>query len=318
MIVKDETIDEVDEKNWDEFIKNSNNGTIFSTTRFYHHHDAPHDVHFIGCHDGIDQITGIAGSFADDAFVSPVGASYGGFIVPSTDFKTTEKGFLSVLDYFKTIGIRRIQITHPPLNYSIEINQNLDFIMRYYGFKEFQTLISSVTEVSNYDETSLSSVGKRAVRKAKKNRLQIKEIRDIDAFYEILRNNKAKFDLKPTHSKSEILKLLDLFPDHISIMGAFYEEKLIAGTLNMQCNSNTLLTFYIASDEAYQKYRPVNYLLHEVCLRAREEGIRYVDFGVSMETDTDNPMVPRRSLIHFKEHFNSKGFLRSRFSLEIS
>ncbi len=318
MIIKDETPDEVNGPEWDSFVDASNNGTIFSTSRFFNHHDEPVDIHFISCRDGIDQIMGITGAFIDDAFVSPAGASYGGFIVPEeSNFETTEKGFLAILDYLKTIGVQKIICTLPPLPYSRNLNQNLDFLMRYYGFREDKTLISSITNLDGYSEMSLSPMCRRAVKKSIKNNVVVRKTDDLDAFYDILLKNKSKYNLEPTHSKHEIHSLLQLFTDKVHLTGAFIEDKLIAGTMNMQCSKSTVLTFYIASDEEYQKFRPVNRLLHEVCMMAKEAGIRFVDFGVSMETDTDNPMDPRRSLIHFKEHFNSKGFLRSRLIYQL-
>ena len=318
MIIKDETLDEVNSPVWDSFVEKSNNGTIFSSSTFYLHHDQPVDVHFISCMDGIDQIMGITGVFDGNSFISPSGASFGGFIIPlESNFSTTEKGFVAILDYLKTIGVQRIYCTFPPLSYVREMNQNIEFLMRYYGFFEEQALISSVTRLEDYDNNKLSSACRRAIKKSIRKNVTVAKTGDLDSFYEILIRNKSKFNLEPTHSKSEIASLLQLFQDKIYIYGAFLEGKMIAGTLNFRCSDSCLLTFYITSDDEYQTLRPVNRLLHEVCLLAQKEGISYVDFGVSMETDTDNPMDPRRSLIHFKEHFNSHGYLRSRFVCEL-
>lgn len=317
MIIKDRSLSDLDEQEWDTFIKSSINGTLFSEARFFHHHERELDVRFISCHDGIDIIAGIVGHFVDSHFISPAGASYGGFVVPSLSFEDTEKGLQSLLEYFKNIGVEHISITFPPLAYYKEINQNLDFLIRYHGFKETITLISSITDTTSYSKSSMSPMCRRAVRKSVKKGIEIKKIEDIQEFYSILVKNKAMFDLKPTHSEQEIRNLLDLYPDDIFLLGAYYQEKLVAGVMNMQCTPDVLLTFYIATDYKYQKLRPVNRLLHETCLWAKKKQIRYVDFGVSMETDTENPMDPRRSLIFFKEHFNSKGYLRSRFDLEL-
>ncbi|HKJ33867.1 MAG TPA: GNAT family N-acetyltransferase [Balneolales bacterium] len=317
MIIKDRSLSEVDEHEWDTFVRSSNNGTIFSEAHFFHHHEEDLDIRFISCHDGIDIIAGIVGSFRGNQFISPTGASYGGFLVPSLSFTDTEKGLVSLLEYFKDIGVNKISVTFPPLAYYKEINQNLDFLMRYYGFQETLTLLSSITDTTKYDKTSISSMCRRAVKKSVKKGIEIKNIADISEFYEILVKNKAKFNLKPTHSETEIRSLLSLYPDDICLMGAYYQEKLIAGVMNMRCTPDVLLTFYIASDYEYQKLRPVNRLLHEICIKAKKNQVRYVDFGVSMETNTENSMDPRRSLIYFKEHFNSKGYLRSRFELEL-
>lgn len=318
MIIKDQSLSELDEREWDSFIKTSINGTIFSEARFFHHHEDEPDIHFISCNDGIDIIGGLVGSFRENQFISPIGASYGGIIIPPLSFAATEKVLQSFLEYFKDIGTDRIILTFPPLAYYKEVNQNLDFLIRYYGFKETVSLISSITKTTSYNEDSLSAMCRRAVKKSIKKGIQVKEIQSIEDFYAILKKNKAKFDLKPTHSLEEIRALLKLYPNNIFLYGAYYKEKLIAGTMNMRCTSDVLLTFYIASDYEYQKFRPVNRLLHETCLLAKKNNISYVDFGVSMETDTDNPMDPRRSLIFFKEHFNSRGYLRSRYELDLS
>jgi hypothetical protein len=313
MIVKDRDLSELDEQEWDDFIRLSNNGTLFSEARFFHHHDHQHNVRFISCHDGIDILAGVVGRFEEDKFISPTSASYGGLIILSLSFEQTEKAVLAIMEYFKDIGIRKISMTFPPIAYNKEINQNLDFLLRYYGFSEKQALISSITDTTGYSEKSLSSMCRRAVKKSFKKNIEVRPVTNIDNFYPILKGNKAKFNLEPTHSKEEINSLIQLYPDRIELLGAYKDNKLLAGVMNMKCTDNVILTFYIASDYQYQKLRPVNRLLHETCMKAKNNNIRYVDFGVSMETDTDNPMDPRRSLIYFKEHFNSRGYLRSRF-----
>jgi hypothetical protein len=313
MIIKDRNITELDEREWDDFIRLSNNGTLFSEARFFHHHDHQQDVRFISCHDGIDILAGVAGRFEDDEFISPIGASYGGLIILSLSFEQTEKALLAIMEYFKDIGIHKISMTFPPIVYSKEINQNLDFLLRYNGFTEKQSLISSITDTSGYSEKSLSSMCRRAVRKSYKKKIEVRPVTDIDKFYSILEGNKARFDLEPTHSKDEINSLIQLYPNRIELLGAYKDNILLAGVMNMKCTDNVILTFYIASDYQYQKLRPVNRLLHETCMKAKNNNICYVDFGVSMETDTDNPMDPRRSLIFFKEHFNSRGYLRTCF-----
>ena len=315
MIVRDQELQEIDLQVWERFISESNNGTLFSTPRFYQHHDEPAPVRFIGCFEGEDLVAGVVGAFNEDGseFTSPVKASYGGIILPSVSFSDTEKALSVLMEYFQTMNVRKIQLTFPPFPYQNQLRQELDFLLRYYGFREGQTLISSITFTEGYDDKALSSMGRRAVKKARKKELLIKPVEDVDAFYHILERNKQKFDLEPTHSLTEIKRLLDLFPDEIKLLGAWKEDTLIAGVMNLQCNEQALLTFYICSLEKYQSLRPVNLLLHQVCVDARDQGIPVVDFGVSMETDTDNPMDPRRSLIFFKEHFNSRGFLRTRY-----
>ena len=315
MIVRDQELEKIDEQIWERFISESNNGTLFSRPRFYRHHDELVPVRFIGCFEGEDLVAGLVGAFNEEAteFTSPVKASYGGLMLPLASFSDTETALTVLMEYFRTIDVRKVQFTFPPLPYQRQLRQDLDFLLKYHGFQESQVLISSITFTDGYDDKALSSMGRRAVKKARKKGVTINPIDNVEAFYDVLEQNKQKFDLEPTHSLGEMRLLLDLFPDEIKLLGAWKDDTLIAGVMNMQCNAQAVLTFYICSLEKYQSLRPVNLLLHQVCVDARDRRISVVDFGVSMETDTDNPMDPRRSLIFFKEHFNSRGFLRTRY-----
>ena len=312
MIVRDQELAEIDEQAWERFIAVSNNGTLFSKPCFYHHHDEPVPVRFIGCYEGEDLLAGLVGAFSEDrnVFISPVKASYGGIILPPASFSDTEKALTVILEYFKTIDVRRIQLTFPPLLYQRQLNQDLDFLLRYHGFRESLTLISSIVSTSEYSEKSISRDNWKSIKKARNSGVRIRPLDDFGIFYELLLHNKKKFDLKPTHSLSEIKQLFRLFPNEMNLTGAWLDDKLIAATMTMHCHPRVLLVFYICSLTGYNRYRPVNLMMHKVILQAKEAGIPAVDFGVSMETDTDNPMDPRRSLIYFKEHFNTHGFLR--------
>lgn len=315
MIVRDQGLDDIDEQAWERFINNSNNGTMFSRPRFYHHQDEPVPIRFVGCYEGEDLVAGLVGSFSEDGteFTSPVKASYGGLILPPVAFTDTEKALTVIREYFMTMDIQRIQLTFPPLWYQRQLNQDLDFLLRYHGFRESKVLISSIVSTNEYSRKTISHDNWKSIKKARNSGVELGPLDDFDAFYELLLQNKSKFNLKPTHSLSEIKRLFELFPDEMNLTGAWLDDKLLAATMTMHCHPNVLLVFYICSMDKYKRYRPVNMMMHEVCLQARENGISAVDFGVSMETDTDNPMDPRRSLIYFKEHFNTHGFLRTTY-----
>lgn len=319
MIVRDESLEEIDGQEWEAFISRSNNGTLFSRPRFYEHHDKPVPVRFIGCFEGGELAGGLVGGYNDDEteFISPIKASYGGIILPPVSFADTEEVLKSILEYFKTNGIRRIQFTFPPLLYKKYLGEDLDFLLSYYGFCQSQVLISSIASTDEYSEETISKNGLYSIRKARRSGIRIAPLADTEAFYELLLLNKKQFDLTPTHSLSEVDRLLRLFPKEITLTGAWLDDKLIAGTMTMHCHPHALLIFYICSLSEYNRHCPVNLMMHEVCLQAKNEGIPFVDFGVSMETDTDNPMDPRRSLIFFKEHFNTRGFLRVRYEWKL-
>lgn len=96
-----------------------------------------------------------------------------------------------------------------------------------------------------------------------------------------------------------------MFPAKIRLWGAFLKDKLIAGVCNFSANSKVVLAFYISHDEEYQEYRAVNLLFYEIMKRYKEEGFRFLDFGIF----TVN-MEPNWGLGRFKENFGARGIFR--------
>ncbi|NOZ74433.1 MAG: GNAT family N-acetyltransferase, partial [FCB group bacterium] len=97
---------------------------------------------------------------------------------------------------------------------------------------------------------------RRAVRKAEKSGVIVRESDDFAAFYTILKNNlRIRHGVEPTHTLEELLRLKALFPDDIRLFGAFLEDRMIAGVVNFICNQDVVLAFYISHDEAFADYR---------------------------------------------------------------
>lgn len=301
---------------FDEFVQKSNNGTIFSQASFYKYHDQEKPVRFYVFTEKGEWLAVCVGAKLENQFKSPFAASYGGLIY-KTDlrFEKQEALLLAFKTYLINQGINEIYFVLAPLCYSKEIDQYLDYLLKYNGFIEDQTLISSVIDLRVFDGQTTFYKANQQVEKARKAGIQVREIQpnELDDFYSILLENKAKFNMKPTHSLSELKRLFQLFPDKMLCYGAFLEDKMIAGALNFVATSKTVLAFYIATDYAFSKWSPTNLLIQSFIEDAKEKGFIYLDLGVSMETDTKNPMDPRRSLIYFKEHFSARGQVRSRF-----
>lgn len=319
-------IQEFDLKNvpktqFDEFVQQSNNGTIFSEATFYKYHDQEKPVSFYVLAEKGEWLAVCVGAKLESQFKSPFAASYGGLIYKiGLRFVKQEALLLAFKSHLEQQGINEIQFVLAPLCYSKEIDQSLDYLLKYYGFIEDQTLISSVVDLREYDLEHSFLKAFKLIEKAKKSGIEIRALQEneLEAFYSILLENKAKFKMKPTHSYAELNRLSQLFPERMLYYGVFLEDKLIACALNFVATSNTILAFYIAMDYAYSSLEPTNILIHSFINDAKEKGFDFLDLGVSMETDTTNPMDPRRSLIHFKERFSARGQVRSRFVWKIN
>ncbi|MFA5775943.1 MAG: GNAT family N-acetyltransferase [Patescibacteria group bacterium] len=317
-------IKEIDIKNpaeWDSFVDESYNGTIFHKLGFLQYHPEERFTFTnLAFYEKEELIAVIPGGLVNGVYKSPIGASYGGFVTKTYEYSVVEQIIDTFLNHIKCSNVKQIQITAPPYVYSLEEGEVIDFVLKYRGFDERHHLISNIKLLWNIKGELLdtfSSMHKRAVAKSYKLGVSVEINDDYESFYNILLENKKKFNVLPTHTLDEIKKIKRLFPESLKLFMAYDKNKVpVAGILVFVCNKTTLLTFYIAHYYSRQELRAVNRLFYEISLWGIENGYHYLDLGISMDTSSTNVMEPSRSLIFFKEGIGSRGFKRTTYQYD--
>ncbi|MHC1736937.1 MAG: GNAT family N-acetyltransferase [Ignavibacteriaceae bacterium] len=307
---------------WDNFVDSSDNGTIFHTQKFLGYHPK--------------------GRFSNDSIViyksnkplallpatvinrngqrvlsSHGGASYGSFVYKKDlNFQEAHQMVDVLQDYAKQLKADAIQMTPPPIIYQSKYSNYIDFALIRNGFGYSKREISSVVQLDVTKEDLLNTYraeARTALKKAIKGGVEIAECDKFEEYYEILKKNlKMRHNVNPTHTLEELKKIKSLFPAKVRLWGAFLGEKLIAGVCNFKANEKVVLAFYISHDEDYQEYRAVNLLFYEIMNRSRDEGFKFLDFGIF----TVN-MEPNWGLGRFKENFGARGIFRDYFYKEL-
>jgi len=300
---------------WDQFVLESNNGTIFHMQKFFDYHSPGkfYFNHLIFSDKG--RITALLpGSRIGDLYESPIGASYGSIVTKDVKFAEAMEIVSTLIEYGKDVGVKEFLLTSAPRVYEKHQNENLDFAMLWQGFNYDLHYISSAIKLD--PETDIISrfqgTVRRNIRKTLKNpdiRIEINE--RYDEFYPILIENKARHDVKPTHSLEDLLKLNELLPDRLKLFMVYYKNKPIAGSSVFICNDTITLCFYNMLLYEYEHFKPIHRVMYEVVKWSTENGYKYLDIGVSQDTKADNPMTPSMSLIDFKEKFDAKTVMRN-------
>ncbi len=307
---------------WDRFVDESNNGTMFHKQIFFDYH-APGKFkfnHLIVLDKG-NIVALLPGSIVEgDIFESPIGASYGSIVTKDIKFEKTLKIVETIIDYGKEKGFAEYLLTSAPQIYETVQNQNLDFAMLWSGFKFDLHYISSAIKLDKERDiiSRFSPTIRRNVRKSLRNpdiRVEINE--RYDEFYPILLDNKARHNVKPTHSYEDLLKLNKLMPGALKLFMVYYKDKPIAGSSMFFTNKNVALCFYNMLLYDYQHLKPIQRVMYEVVKYSTERGYKYVDIGVSQDTKAANPMTPSMSLINFKEKFDAKTVMRNTLRLKL-
>ncbi|MGE5436156.1 MAG: GNAT family N-acetyltransferase [Syntrophothermus sp.] len=303
---------------WDRFVDTSDNGTMFHKRLFlsYHPKDRFEDASLLFTKKG--QIFSIFPAVILNRdgiriLSSHGGASYGSFVYNSNlNFREAFDLVESAMDFAKKKDCQRIQLTIPPIIYQSKYSNYIDFALVKNGFQYVKRDVSSVVQLDFDKEDLLNTYraeARTAVKKSIKEGIEIAECEKFEEYYEILKKNlKMRHGVNPTHTLDELIKLKKMFPSKIRLWGAFLNDKLIAGVCNFSANSKVVLAFYISHDEDYQEYRAVNLLFYEIMKRYKDEGYKFLDFGIF----TVN-MDPNWGLGRFKENFGARGIFRDTF-----
>jgi len=306
---------------WDNFVWQSNNGTLFHTRAFlsYHPPQRFNDDSLLFFKEGKLLAVLPAATRVGEAsriLRSHPGASFGSFVVNADlSLRDAERLVTHFLACCRERGYAGAEVTLPPQIYLTRPSNYLDFILYQHGFRYRKREVSSVVPLDVPADRALdlfSPESRRAARRAQKLGVRIRESDDLPTFYEILKKNlRLRHNVQPAHSLEELLQLRQMFPARIRFFAAYAENDMIAGIVMFACNPRVALAFYISHREDFQRYRGVNLLFYEVFQWCIAQGFRFLDFGIF----TVN-MQPNWGLGRFKESFGAQGVFRDTMWLE--
>lgn len=313
-----------DREEWEEFVDLSNNGTMFHKQAFLdYHHEGRFAFYHLMFRRGEELVAVLPGGLRENgtAFWSPVGASYGSFVTKDIHYRDSLDIVDAFMDFCKEKKFTDAYLIPPPIVYSETISQHCEYSMLYRKFDFELHYISHAIDLKygddffkHFDKTARKTINK-ILREEK---ITIRESDDYETFNKILLDNKARHNIKPTHTLEEMIKIRDLMPENVRLLLVYYGDIPIAGSWLFFCNNQVVLCFYNMLYYEYEHLKPIYLIMYETCRRAVEEGYTWVDIGVSQDTSSPDPMTPSINLIDFKERFNSRGILRSTYHYKFS
>lgn len=311
--------EEYDPQEWDDFVSEAVNGTLYHTLKFlsYHppHRFASHHIvfrrkgHLVGVMPGVEVWEG-----DQKVWVSHPGASYGGLAYSAQlKYHHLEEMVRCLVTYAKSKGFGAIRMTLPPVIYNSHPQQALDFALWRNGFGVIRTELTQAVSLDPSPEELFNhfvNKTRNAYRKAIKEGCQFRVLdppnaEELEKFYQILDENRRGLGVKPAHTKEEIALLHQLVPERLMMAVVEREGEMLAGIWNFCCTSTTVLEFYMAHKASAVPFKPVPFLTYHSLIWAKERGFRWMDFGISSIWGE-----PTWGLLRFKENFNARHFLR--------
>lgn len=306
---------------WDSFIENSINGTLFHKREFLSYHlDRFKECEiYLVILKGNTVIAQISAKIEKDdknekILRSPYGGSYGGFVLKEQPTYRQGREMIECFqNYLINNNIKTCFLTH-----AINYDKNLSMDSFYFNLFEAGYLtcnrdISHIMYIRN--EPILGQVSasiRNQVKNANKKPIYISSDVDLLEIYNVLAKEKSeKYHTKPTHTLEEFLYLHNQFPNDIFSVGVEYTGKLIAGITCFKINKYVNSSFYLCMNEEYKDLNALRPLIINVLEQSKSKGIKVFDFGTS-----SNLMEAFPNIFSFKEGFTRNGIFRETLKWE--
>lgn len=309
------------EEVWDEFVyTKAKNATFLHSRKFYNHNDLNKtddcSLLFFKKNKIIALFPAIL-SEADNNKVlySHQRSTYGGFVF-SNDISIADLDLIITLliDYAKAESIKQIIIRPTFSIYHKTLSQEVDFLLWKNGFSIKSRELELAIDLGLDTENLYTDSAKRSIKKAAKAGVMVQESADMEGYWKVLEKNLAeKYGKAPVHSIQEIINLGTLVgKEKIRLFTATLNENIIAGILTFVANERVLHAQYIASDNHFQDFRPLNAVIDHIAKKAKEEGFSYFNLGMVTEPGGEEL---NEGLCRFKEGFGARGVLRETMQL---
>lgn len=287
---------------WDCFNMNSKM-PLFMFNRDYmeYHKDRFNDNSLLFYDDKDELLAILPATVQDGILTSHGGLTYGGFILSnSVKQHTVNDLFSELIKYAKKNEIKKIIYKTIPHIYHMQGAEE-DFYSLFLNNASIKKIEPST--IINLEVPLKMPKGRKAqVGRARREGVLIKECCDFDTFID-LENEvlKDRHDTKAVHSGNELALLKGFFPNNIRLFGAFYEEKMIAGTLIYEYQ-NVIHTQYMAANDLAREIGALDFTIATVIDKYKESK-RYLDFGISSE---NGGRILNEGLISQKEGFGGR------------
>lgn len=298
---------------WDDFVRNSKNGTfLFFRDYMDYHQDRFRDHSLIVILPNGGPVALLPANRIDDTLMSHAGLTYGGFI---TNGRMRSVLMLEVFDqavkFLGKQGIRRIVYkTVPHIYHQSPAEEDRYALFKLGGVLVRQDVLSVVKPSQGI---TLQKRRARAVKNAQAEGVRVEASDDYESFWEVLEQNLADaHGVRPVHTLPEIRRLRDSFPNSIKLYAAYLERQLIAGTVIYE-TPTVAHAQYIANSEIGRSCGALDLVFYRL-LTGIYEDKAYFDFGISTDNEGSHLNI---GLVEFKEGFGARSIAHDFFELQI-
>jgi hypothetical protein len=311
---------------WDEFVKQSLNGTIFNYRDFLNYHidrNFQDNSLIFYKNNSICAVLPAARIEQDNNKIlfSHPGASFGGFTIKQNSYSMCDDILNAFENYCKSNDFDETFIIPAPAFYFKIPDETFEYALSWRKYTVKEHYITSVIDLREENSQLLANIYRNKNRSnsyfqnlISENHIRFEWCKHFDQFYPILQENKNRHKSKPTHSLDELIKLDQLFTGKINLLMMYSGDDPIGGTLLFTANPKVAIIFYNMINYDFSHLQPATLQVIEAIKWAKKHQFEMLDFGVSQDPNAEDPLTPSRKLIRFKEELTSRGIVRKAYS----
>lgn len=290
------------EKEWDDFVRTSKNGT-FLLERSYmdYHHDRFKD-HSLIFHDDKGPVALLPANEDGDTFCSHQGLTYGGLVMNERVTAAMACEIFTRLNiYLKEKHFRQVLYKAIPWIYhQLPAEEDL-----YALFKVCDARLTA-RDVASVIFTQRPVKWRRdrrfGAKRAAAMGIEVTRSDDYEGFWSVLTGNlQEKYAVNPVHSLEEIRLLSRRFPERIRLFVAKMRDRLLGGTV-LYCCGQTVHVQYISASSEGKHLHAIDAIFGHLLTEVLTHG-EILDFGKSTE---HMGHLLNETLIYQKEGFGGR------------
>ncbi len=299
---------------WDAFVRHSRNGTFLFKRGYMDYHADRFVDNSLEIRDATGaMIALLAADRSGDVVRSHAGLSYGGFVIGE---KMTVRIMGEVFAIVRA-ALRADRVSHvlykviPPIYHAGPADEDLYWLFRY-GARLYRRDVLSVVEYAH--RSPIQERRERALKKAKRTGVVVRETDDFAAFWAILDTSlRTRYRLTPVHSVAEIMLLAGRFPDAIRLFAAYVDDAMVAGAV-VYISRAVCHVQYNAASESGRRCGGLDLVLDHL-LATYAGHVRFFDFGACTERDG---RYLNTGLVEYKESFGARTVVQDMYEWDLA
>lgn len=308
---------------WDEFVRDSRNGTFLFLRPYMDYHAdrfADHSLlffddkgHLLALLPANEMVT----ADGRKELFSHQGLTYGGLVLsPRCGAAIVLQMFQALRQYAQDNGFAAIHYKAVPSIYHLAPAEDDEYALWRVGAVVEQVLISTTVPLQPFCQLEVERRRRRGVMRAGQEGFSIQADAPLHEFWPIMEANlRQRYDVAPVHTLAEMQLLQSRLPRHIRCFVVRNSAaEAVAGAVIYLCNRRTVHVQYGHATPDGKQNGALDMLYLSLIDMYRSEGYEFFDFGNSNE---QHGLYLNENLIAQKEGFAGRGVVYRTFLLEI-